>query len=366
MPNHIQNRIRLTCEQSRIDELMRTVQNDEEGLGSIDFNKIIPKPKELDIECGSRTEHGFKAYSDFISVYLLGQQDGKVDVFSMHKDKEALELRENVYRLRTKTMGAEHPNTLSAALMLSYSYDHIGQTTAAMELAEDAYHKSVSIYGENSPALLHSISVLVLWYNELEKYGKCLELCEKALRIYAESRGSVKLYQIGEILHSKSIALVYTKEYDEAVECAEENIDIAYKVYGSETSPYYLDEWRYTALIYFKAGKNDKALGIINDAINKQEENNITYPDQYSKKVLKAEILTALGKIDEAIVILDELMEKFGDESDVILCYAKFMKATGDTAEALRCAEKCLELKKGYDRESHEYKEIIRFIDELK
>ena len=71
MPNHIQNRVRLTREQSRVDELLKTVRNDEEDLGSIDFNKIIPMLKELDIECSSRTERGIKAYSDFISVYLL-------------------------------------------------------------------------------------------------------------------------------------------------------------------------------------------------------------------------------------------------------------------------------------------------------
>ena len=60
MPNHIQNRVRITGEQSRIDELLKTVRNDEEDLGSIDFNKIIPMPKELDIECSSRTEYGIK------------------------------------------------------------------------------------------------------------------------------------------------------------------------------------------------------------------------------------------------------------------------------------------------------------------
>ena len=93
MPNHVQNRVRLTGEQSRIDELMRTVQNDEEGLGSIDFNKIIPMPKELDIENSSRTEQGFKAYSDFISVYILDQPDGKIDVFAIPKKAEQAFMR---------------------------------------------------------------------------------------------------------------------------------------------------------------------------------------------------------------------------------------------------------------------------------
>lgn len=88
MPNHVQNRVIMTGDQTRINELLRTVQNDEEGPGTIDFNKIIPMPKDLEIECGSRSEHGFKAYADFISIYLLGQKDGKIDVFSVPESSE--------------------------------------------------------------------------------------------------------------------------------------------------------------------------------------------------------------------------------------------------------------------------------------
>ena len=94
VPNYVQNRVRLSGDQSRIDDLLRTVQNDEEGLGSIDFDKIIPMPKELEIECGSRSHTGFKAYSDFISIYVLGQPDGKVDVFAIPESSEKAFLRE--------------------------------------------------------------------------------------------------------------------------------------------------------------------------------------------------------------------------------------------------------------------------------
>lgn len=98
MPNHVQNRVRLIGEQSRIDELLRTVQNDEDGFGSIDFNKIIPMPKELDVECGSRSEHGFKAYSDFIAVCLFDRSDGKIDVFSIPESSEKafLKIRKDI------------------------------------------------------------------------------------------------------------------------------------------------------------------------------------------------------------------------------------------------------------------------------
>lgn len=98
MPNHVKNRVRFTGEQSRIDELLRTVQNDEEGFGTIDFNKIISMPKELEIECGSRTDDGFKAYSDFITVCLFDRSDGKIDVFSIPESSEKafLKIRKDI------------------------------------------------------------------------------------------------------------------------------------------------------------------------------------------------------------------------------------------------------------------------------
>ena len=73
MPNHVQNRITFSGEQSRIDTMLKAIQNEEYGIGTIDFNKLIPMPESLRIETGSRTAHGLKAYRDFIEVYTLGR-----------------------------------------------------------------------------------------------------------------------------------------------------------------------------------------------------------------------------------------------------------------------------------------------------
>ena len=58
MPNHIMNRLRLSGDRNRIDELLESVKGDKTVL---DFNKIIPMPKSLDIESGFRTNSGLKA-----------------------------------------------------------------------------------------------------------------------------------------------------------------------------------------------------------------------------------------------------------------------------------------------------------------
>lgn len=48
MPNHITNIVTVSGDESRIQAMMKAIQTDEYGLGSVDFNKIIPMPDDAD------------------------------------------------------------------------------------------------------------------------------------------------------------------------------------------------------------------------------------------------------------------------------------------------------------------------------
>lgn len=71
MPNHVENIISVDGDIRQIRDMLEKLRVDDGELGTIDFNKIIPMPKELNIEAGSRTDKGLKAYKDFISVFTL-------------------------------------------------------------------------------------------------------------------------------------------------------------------------------------------------------------------------------------------------------------------------------------------------------
>lgn len=85
MPNDIKNIIRLKGEEEKINEMLKTIQNDKYGIGTIDFNKIIPMPESLDIVDGSKTDQGLEAYQDFIDIYISGK-----------KGDEALNILKNI------------------------------------------------------------------------------------------------------------------------------------------------------------------------------------------------------------------------------------------------------------------------------
>ncbi len=78
MPNHVENRIEFNGGDKQIREMLEAIKNDEYGLGTIDFNKILPMPESLNIEAGSRTDRGLKAYKDFIEVCLLDRKETDV------------------------------------------------------------------------------------------------------------------------------------------------------------------------------------------------------------------------------------------------------------------------------------------------
>ena len=80
MPNHVTNIIEIKGDTARVKALFEAIKNDEYGLGSIDFNKLVPMPPELDIEEGSHTDRGLKAYQDFIEVYTF---NGKKENFDL-------------------------------------------------------------------------------------------------------------------------------------------------------------------------------------------------------------------------------------------------------------------------------------------
>ena len=93
MPNHVTNIIEIKGNPDRVKALFEAVKNDEYGLGSIDFNKLIPMPPELDIEESSQTARGLKAYKEFIEVYTFNGKKDDFDLLNIPQKAEQAFLR---------------------------------------------------------------------------------------------------------------------------------------------------------------------------------------------------------------------------------------------------------------------------------
>lgn len=71
MPNHIVNIISLKGDKAKINEMLEAIKTEEFGLGSVDFDKVIPMPESLRVESGSRSDNCYAEYKDFIDVYTM-------------------------------------------------------------------------------------------------------------------------------------------------------------------------------------------------------------------------------------------------------------------------------------------------------
>ncbi len=72
MPNHITNIVAVSGDEGRIQTMLKEIQTDEYGVGSVDFNKIIPMPDDADsynwciANWGTKwTSYGYTADSGF-------------------------------------------------------------------------------------------------------------------------------------------------------------------------------------------------------------------------------------------------------------------------------------------------------------
>ena len=73
MPNHVENHIEYSGDARHIRTMLESIKTDEYGIGTVDFNKIIPMPESLNIEAGSKTNRGLKTYKEFIDMYTFGR-----------------------------------------------------------------------------------------------------------------------------------------------------------------------------------------------------------------------------------------------------------------------------------------------------
>lgn len=68
MPNNITNQITFGSDSTALAAFQRMLHDmrmEGQPLGSIDFNKLLPMPKELDVEAGTRTDRGLKLVREY-------------------------------------------------------------------------------------------------------------------------------------------------------------------------------------------------------------------------------------------------------------------------------------------------------------
>lgn len=107
MPNHITNVIRFSGDDAHIKDLLTAIQKDEEGFGTFDFNKLIPMPKSLNIECGSDTWRALEIYLTAVNPDTPDKGVPKLGKRDFHKLLKGLDSERSYHQFHTQLSAAE-------------------------------------------------------------------------------------------------------------------------------------------------------------------------------------------------------------------------------------------------------------------
>ena len=104
--------------------------------------------------------------------------------------KQAVKWAERLVAHNERTLGLEHPDTLSSLNNLAVTYSNLGNHQKALVLKEKVYDLRRKLLGDSHPDTLLSLHNLFVTYYNLGDHQKALELLEKsyklASRIYGE------------------------------------------------------------------------------------------------------------------------------------------------------------------------------------
>lgn len=146
MPNHVTNKLKLFGEQSRIDELLRAVKYDDDELGTLDFNKIVPMPECLNMTSGSIEHSSVDAYLSAVNPHNKGfEQVEKMDKETFEKIVSAINSYHYVSKCKTNLNAKEIADELE-------KYSDIGDVMSFVELGKK-YVDNLQNYGATT------------WYN---------------------------------------------------------------------------------------------------------------------------------------------------------------------------------------------------------
>ena len=93
MPNHVTNVLAIRGDSKHVAEFLERIKNDKNGVGSVDFNKIIPMPAELSITAGSKTDGGLRKYREYISGCMFEDRVTDADQLVLSDKREQMYLK---------------------------------------------------------------------------------------------------------------------------------------------------------------------------------------------------------------------------------------------------------------------------------
>lgn len=129
------------------------------------------------------------------------------------RTQKAVELYERAYEWTCKTLGEEHPKTMSTLNDLAFAYKNARQNNQkALELYRIAYEQKCRVFGNNHPSTRTTLGNIGWSYSALQQWQKAITVFEELYNGYVETHG--KLHALTKQA-LENLATIYGESGDE-------------------------------------------------------------------------------------------------------------------------------------------------------
>lgn len=183
---------------------------------------------------------------------------------------KALDLTEEIYFEREKTLGENHLDTINVLNNLAVLYENIGDNEFALEIIEEVYEKRKNILGENHSDTLNALNNLAALYSNIGNYNKALELRKE---IYIKGKGVLGENHPNTLSMLNNLANSYYDigDYTKALELRKEAYEEEKNILG-ENHPDTLSMLNNLANSYDDIGDYAKALELSKTVYEKRKD----------------------------------------------------------------------------------------------
>jgi tetratricopeptide (TPR) repeat protein len=181
------------------------------------------------------------------------------------RGQEALQLMEKVVAANKRTLGEEHPDTLSAMHNLADRYSEVGRRPEALELVEKVVAARKKTQGEEHPDTLSSMHNLAICYSEVGRQQEALELVEKVVTANKRTLGEEHPDTLSP-MHSLAICCSKVGRQQEALGVVEKVVTMRKRTLGEE-HPDTLHSIHALAISYSKVGRRQEALQLMGKVV---------------------------------------------------------------------------------------------------
>jgi len=245
-----------------------------------------------------------KPLNYFLPIYDLNARS----LINLGDHTKAIELLEQVVKIREKTLAKDHPSRLTSQHKLASAYEANGQVAMAVELLEQVVKIRETTLAKDHPDRLASQHTLAIAYQANGQVAKAVELLEQVVKIRETTLAKDHPDRLAS-QHALAIAYQANGQVAKAVELLEQVVKIRETTLAKD-HPDRLASQHELAIAYQENGQVAKAVELLEQVVKIRETTLAKdHPSLLVSQHVLAMAYNANGQVAKAVELLEQVVK---------------------------------------------------------